>query len=140
MSVALRFSKKQSIPEFYKKPFEKKGKEKKKAQDEWLTRLRTVDERRGSRPSFIGVDCGRAKLFFTTVLKPGDNEPSSSRVVYTRKQYLHDTAYKKREKAHRGRLKRKPALEDALSRLAFAGQDHSILSFPQMQKHLFNIL
>ena len=72
-------SRKKPVPVMVDDPPSKKARtlsQMEKDEEDWMSRMRKADERSGRQVAFIGVDPGRAKLYFAATLKPGDRGPS----------------------------------------------------------------
>ena len=109
------------------------------AEEQKYAALRGKDERDGRQQSFIGVDLGRAKIFYAATEVPGDwKEPRS--FVFTRRQYKKQHRYYEMHMEEERIRRLTPNLRRAFEALAEARKTRSDVAYLETQRHYYEVL
>ena len=106
-------------------PNRKKRKLIEKVEEREITQMRVDDG--GTRPVFVGIDGGRAKILCSAIDYGDGHLPTTK--TFTRHQYYYSMGHRRRQSQIRQRVGDNPALQHAIEALGIAGQSHNILAY-----------
>ena len=141
VSITISMSRKKPLPEMTNDPPPKKTRtdvRRKKEEEEWMSRMRDADDQSGRQVAFVGVDPGRAKLYFAATLRPGYRGPKYH--VYSKGHYLHDTKHKQRQRATKKKINANPELHTAHEMLEKANRIEDLIEYLRVQQERIPVL
>ena len=100
--------------------------------------MREEDAQNKVSPSFIGIDEGRAKLYFGACLRPESKMPSHH--VCTRSFYLFKTGWKRRQRRRGERVRSNEALRQAYEALGDVAASNDFARYISVRTAHFDII
>jgi len=121
-----------------KEPADPKKKRKRDPNEQAKLASQMRDEDKGIRPVFVGIDCGRCKLYCGSISKGGEDKPEVK--TYTRSRYYWDIGHERRKKEEEEKLQQNDQLRLAREALGIAGQAFNVLRFTEVKNEHQEIL
>ena len=139
VAVALYFKRKQDLPQFMDAPRKVKTRAQKHSdKNKGLESSRLEDEKKKTKRCYVGIDVGRAKLYYAAFWNPPADEdrfddPNQSTDLrfqsYTRSEHYFRMGTHKLGKGEKSMLSRNFLLRMARDRLSNAGQEGTLESY-----------